>query len=191
MKIIGGEFSGRVIHSPKGKNTRPTGARVKESLFNFLIHGFSVDFEGMIVLDIFSGSGSLGIEALSRGASFCNFVDIESQAILTINNNIKSLKLEKRSNVKRSDVINIDKHVMENQSPVDLIFSDPPYKDSFKTKIAIEDFLKKGWINEKAILIAESSSRDEADNIFGFEIAKKKIVGDTQLCVYVSKKVDE
>ena len=145
----------------------------------------------MTVLDIFSGSGSLGIEALSRGASFCNFVDIESQAILTINNNIKSLKLEKRSNVKRSDVINIDKHVMENQSPVDLIFSDPPYKDSFKTKIAIEDFLKKGWINEKAILIAESSSRDEAENIFGFEIAKKKIVGDTQLCVYVSKKVDE
>jgi 16S rRNA (guanine966-N2)-methyltransferase len=94
MKIIGGEFSGRVIHSPKGKNTRPTSSRVKESLFNFLIHGFSVDFEGMDILDIFAGSGSLGIEALSRGARFCNFIDIESQAILAINNNIKSLKLE-------------------------------------------------------------------------------------------------
>ena len=62
--------------------------------------------------------------------------------------------------------------------------------DSFKTKIAIEDFSKKGWISEKAIIIAESSSRDEIDNILGFEISKKKIVGDTQLCVYVSKKVD-
>ena len=190
MKIIGGEFSGRVIHSPKGKNTRPTSSRVKESLFNFLIHGFGVDFEGMDVLDIFAGSGSLGIEALSRGARFCNFIDIESQSILAINNNIKSLKLEKKSNVRRSDVIKIDRHVMKDQRPVDIVFSDPPYKDSFKTKIAIEDFAKKGWISKKAIIISESSSRDEVDNISGFEISKKKIVGDTQLCVYVSKKVD-
>ena len=190
MKIIGGEFSGRVIHSPKGKNTRPTSSRVKESLFNFLIHGFWVDFEGIDVLDIFAGSGSLGIEALSRGARFCNFIDIESQSILAINNNIKSLKLEKKSNVRRSDVIKIDSHVMKDQRPVDIVFSDPPYKDSFKTKIAIEDFAKKGWISKKAIIISESSSRDKVDNISGFEISKKKIVGDTQLCVYVSKKVD-
>jgi 16S rRNA (guanine966-N2)-methyltransferase len=176
MKIIGGEFSGRVIHSPKGKNTRPTSSRVKESLFNFLIHGFSVDFDG--------------IEALSRGARFCNFIDIESQAILAINNNIKSLKLETKSNVRRSDVVNIDRRVMKDQRPVDLIFSDPPYKDSFKTKIAIEDFSKKGWISQKAIIIAESSTRDEVENISGFEISKKKNVGDTQLCIYVSKKVD-
>ena len=190
MKIIGGEFSGRVISSPKGKNTRPTGARVKESLFNFLPHGFDIDFRGLNVLDIFAGSGSLGIEALSRGAKFCNFIDIESQAILSINNNIKSLNLEKRSNVRRSDVTKIDKYVMNDQNPVDLIFSDPPYKDSFKTKIAIEDFSKKGWINKKAIIIAESSTRDEVENIEGFEIAKKKNVGDTQLCIYSSKKVD-
>lgn len=190
MKIIGGEFSGRVIHSPKGKNTRPTSSRVKESLFNFLIHGFGIDFEGMDILDIFAGSGSLGIEALSRGARFCNFIDIESQSILAIKNNIKSLGLEIKSNVRRSDVVKVDMHVMKDQRPVDLVFSDPPYKDSFKTKIAIEDFSKKGWISEKAIIIAESSSRDEIDNILGFEISKKKIVGDTQLCVYVSKKVD-
>ena len=190
MKIIGGKFSGRVIHSPKGKNTRPTSSRVKESLFNFLIHGFGIDFEGMDILDIFAGSGSLGIEALSRGARFCNFIDIESQSILAIKNNIKSLGLEIKSNVRRSNVVKVDRHVMKDQRQVDLVFSDPPYKDSFKTKIAIEDFSKKGWISEKAIIIAESSSRDEIDNILGFEISKKKIVGDTQLCVYVSKKVD-
>ena len=190
MKIIGGEFSGRVIHSPKGKNTRPTSSRVKESLFNFLINGFGIDFEGMDILDIFAGSGSLGIEALSRGARFCNFIDIESQSILAIKINIKSLGLETTSNVRRSDVVKVDRHVMKDQRQVDLVFSDPPYKASFKTKIAIEDFSKKGWISEKAIIIAESSSRDEIDNILGFEISKKKIVGDTQLCVYVSKKVD-
>ena len=144
----------------------------------------------MDILDIFAGSGSLGIEALSRGARFCNFIDIESQSILAIKNNIKSLGLEIKSNVRRSDVVKVDMHVMKDQRPVDLVFSDPPYKDSFKTKIAIEDFSKKGWISEKAIIIAESSSRDEIDNILGFEISKKKIVGDTQLCVYVSKKVD-
>ena len=144
----------------------------------------------MDILDIFAGSGSLGIEALSRGARFCNFIDIESQSILAIKNNIKSLGLEIKSNVRRSDVVKVDRHVMKDQRPVDLVFSDPPYKDSFKKKIAIEDFSKKGWISEKAIIIAESSSRDEIDNILGFEISKKKIVGDTQLCVYVSKKVD-
>ena len=127
---------------------------------------------------------------MSRGARFCNFIDIESQSILAIKNNIKSLGLETKSNVRRSDVVKVDRHVMKDQRPVDLVFSDPPYKDSFKTKIAIEDFSKKGWISEKAIIIAESSSRDEIDNILGFEISKKKIVGDTQLCVYVSKKVD-
>ena len=173
MKIIGGEFSGRVIHSPKGKNTRPTSSRVKESLFNFLIHGFGIDFEGMDILDIFAGSGSLGIEALSRGARFCNFIDIESQSILAIKNNIKSLGLEIKSNVRRSDVVKVDRHVMKDQRPVDLVFSDPPYKDSFKTKIAIEDFSKKGWISEKAIIIAESSSRDEIDNILGLNCIKE------------------
>ena len=127
---------------------------------------------------------------MSIGARFCNFIDIESQSILAIKNNIKSLGLEIKSNVRRSDVVKVDRHVMKDQRPVDLVFSDPPYKDSFKTKIAIEDFSKKGWISEKAIIIAESSSRDEIDNILGFEISKKKIVGDTQLCVYVSKKVD-
>ena len=80
---------------------------------------------------------------------------------------------------------------MKGQKSVDLIFSDPPYKDSFKTKVAIEDFANRGWINNGATLIAESSSRDEVELISGFEIAKKKIAGDTQLCIYVSKTVDE
>jgi len=191
MKIIGGTFSGRVIHSPKGKNTRPTSSRVKESLFNFLAHGAGIDFNGLHILDIFAGSGSLGIEALSRGARFCNFIDIESQAISTIESNIRSLNLEEKSNVRRSDVSKVDQYIMKGQKPVDLIFSDPPYKDSFKTKVAIEDFANRGWINNGATLIAESSSRDEVELISGFEITKKKIVGDTQLCIYVSKTVDE
>ena len=163
------ENSREELFIPQKEKTQ--GQQVQELKSRFLIFlfmVFGIDFEGMDILDIFAGSGSLGIEALSRGARFCNFIDIESQSILAIKNNIKSLGLETKSNVRRSDVVKVDRHVMKDQRPVDLVFSDPPYKDSFKTKIAIEDFSKKGWISEKAIIIAESSSRDEIDNIFRF-----------------------
>ena len=75
MKIISGNLSGRLIKSPKGRLTRPTSARAKESLFNFLVHGLRFNFDQVHVLDLFAGSGSLGIEALSRGAKFCSFIE--------------------------------------------------------------------------------------------------------------------
>ena len=78
MKIIAGNLSGRLIKSPKGNKTRPTKSRAKESLFNFLIHGLNFNFQNTQVLDLFAGSGSLGIESLSRGSEFCSFIDNDS-----------------------------------------------------------------------------------------------------------------
>tara|TARA_B100001057_G_scaffold392492_1_gene401078 strand:- start:730 stop:1284 length:555 start_codon:yes stop_codon:yes gene_type:complete len=181
MKIISGYLSGRLIKSPKGRATRPTSARAKESLFNFLAHGLKFNFDQTQVLDLFAGSGSLGIESLSRGAKFCSFIDNDTSSIITIRDNLKNLNLEKKSFVKKCDATNIN---FKFKKPFDLIFSDPPYKNFSKTKIAIEKINKKKLINKKGIIITELSSKDNIELIEGFEVNKKKTIGDTQFCIY-------
>jgi 16S rRNA (guanine966-N2)-methyltransferase len=181
MKIISGNLSGRSIKSPKGRATRPTSARAKESLFNFLAHGLKFNFDQTNVLDLFAGSGSLGIESLSRGAKFCSFIDKDMNSIITIKDNLRHLGLEKQTFIKKCDATKIN---FKFKKPLDLIFSDPPYKNFSQTKIAIERINKKKLINDKGIIVTELSSRDETENIEGFIIIDKKIIGDTQFCIY-------
>lgn len=181
MKIIAGNLSGRLIKSPKGNKTRPTKSRAKESLFNFLIHGLNFNFQNTQVLDLFAGSGSLGIESLSRGSEFCSFIDNDSVSIRVISDNLKSLNLEKKSFVKKGDATKVN---FNFKKPLDLIFSDPPYKDFYKTKIALEKLLQKDVINKNAIVITESLAKDQTQIIDGFFLNKKKIIGDTQFCIY-------
>ena len=181
MKIISGNLSGRLIKSPKGRLTRPTSARAKESLFNFLVHGLRFNFDQVHVLDLFAGSGSLGIEALSRGAKFCSFIDNDVNSINTIKDNLRYLGLEKQGFVKKYDATKIN---FKFKSSLDLIFSDPPYKNFSQTKLAIERMNKKKLINDNGIIVTELSSKDETEAIEGFIINDKKIIGDTQFCIY-------
>ena len=181
MKIISGNLSGRLIKLPKGRATRPTSSRAKESLFNFLTHGLKFNFDQTQVLDLFAGSGSLGIETLSRGAKFCSFVDNDNNSVITIKENLKNLNLEKRSYVKKCDATNIN---FKFKKPLDLIFSDPPYKNFSKTKIAIEKINRKKLINKKGIIVTELSSKDSIEMIEGFVVNKKKTIGNTQFCIY-------
>ena len=181
MKIISGNLSGRLIKSPKGRLTRPTSARAKESLFNFLVHGLRFNFDQVHVLDLFAGSGSLGLEALSRGAKFCSFIDNDVNSITTIKDNLRYLGLEKQGFVKKYDATKIN---FKFKSSLDLIFSDPPYKNFSQTKLAIERINKKKLINDNAIIVTELSSKEEAEAIEGFIINDKKIIGDTQFCIY-------
>ena len=181
MKIISGNLSGRLIKSPKGRLTRPTSARAKESLFNFLVHGLRFNFDQVPVLDLFAGSGSLGIEALSRGAKFCSFIDNDVNSINTIKDNLRYLGLEKQGFVKKYDATKIN---FKFKSSLDLIFSDPPYKNFSQTKLAIERINKKKLINDNAIIVTELSSKEETEAIEGFIINDKKIIGDTQFCIY-------
>ena len=135
----------------------------------------------MHVLDLFAGSGSLGIEALSRGAKFCSFIDNDMNSITTIKNNLEYLGLEKKSFVKKYDATKIN---FKFKSSLDLIFSDPPYKNFSQTKLAIERMNKKKLINDNGIIVTELSSKDETEAIEGFIINDKKIIGDTQFCIY-------
>ena len=122
MRVIAGELGGRTIRSPKGSTIRPTSDRVREAIFNTL---FSLDaVDGAEVTDLFAGTGALGIEALSRGAAHCTFVDRDADAVALIESNLASLDLADRARVVRADAL---VHARRT-GPVDLVLADPPYR---------------------------------------------------------------
>jgi len=132
MRIIAGEFKGRQISAVKGDNTRPTTDKVKENIFNMM----GQFFDGGRVLDLFAGSGNLGIEALSRGMAHGIFVDMNVNAIKIIKENIAKLKLQERTEVYRNDAFKALNVLGKKGSKFDLIFLDPPYG-----KISITELL--------------------------------------------------
>lgn len=125
MRIIGGEARSRQIEAPKGMDTRPTQDKVKESLFNIL----RWNLEGRVVLDLFAGSGALGLEAISRGAAYAVFVDSSAQAAKIVNGNVDRLGFSDRAKVIRADwkaaVSTLAPH---SRGGFDLVFLDPPYR---------------------------------------------------------------
>ncbi len=143
MRITGGEFKGRQIIVPQ-KNVRPTSSLVKEAMFsmlNSLFLNYTVSIEEFNCLDLFSGSGALGFEALSRGAKSVTFVDNSPESISTIKQNIKILHLDDQSKVIRSDVINF---LNQNEVVFDLVFCDPPYGYSEFSELLLAKYFRFG-----------------------------------------------
>lgn len=147
MRVISGKYRGRNLIAPEGLNTRPTMDRVKEAMFNIL--GFSLN--NKIVLDVFSGSGALVIEALSRGARKGIFNDLSKEAIKVIKTNIKNIKLEEPY-----ELFNMDyNELLENlNQKIDIVILDPPYKMNVYEEI-LNKLLEKDLLNEDPILVFE------------------------------------
>ena len=120
MRVVAGEFGGRKLIAPEGTSTRPTTDRVREAIFNSL--GSSGLLEGALVADLFAGSGAVGIEALSRGAERCTFVELDRRAVQALEENIDVLDLGDRARVMRSDAL-----AAAASLDVDIVFADPPY----------------------------------------------------------------
>ncbi len=181
MRIVAGKFKSRLIKAPQGQNTRPTSDRVKESLFNIL--GSKV--YNAICLDLFAGSGNLGLEALSRNAKKCIFVDHDLQAIRTIKENIVALQVNDQTKVLYMDY---QKALRLLKEPFDLIFLDPPYRYS-----VLDDILKtleeKNLLSDDAIIVYESAMHTniDPDYYLGYEL-KKYQYGDTILNLLQKKK---
>ncbi len=154
MRIIAGKFKGRALITMKDKSIRPTTDRVKESIFN-LLQGVVEDAR---VLDLFAGSGALGIEALSRGACSVTFADRSNDSIDTINTNLK--KVSGKINVIRKDFLSTIDYLSARKEKFDLIFLDPPYKQGLD-KIAIEKLDEAGILAEDGIIVVERSREDE------------------------------
>lgn len=124
MRIFSGLYKGRTLLSPKGSKTRPTSGRLRETLFNICQHSV----EGSSFLDLFAGTGAMGLEALSRGASSATFVDNSQESIRCIRANIESLQVQKQCELLFGDVFQVIDRLVKKEKRYDLIYADPPYE---------------------------------------------------------------
>jgi 16S rRNA (guanine966-N2)-methyltransferase len=177
MRIISGIFKGRLINVPQSKFIRPTTDRVRETLFNLLNN--RIDFDGIEVLDFYSGSGSLGLECISRGAKHVTFVEKNFQIYKNLIENIKSLGVEVNCKVVKSEAVDFSKHLPEKQ--YDLILADPPF---FKEDVyeVVKNLKANNYIKEDGMIIIERSIQTKEKDINNFGVDPFRIVGDA--CLY-------
>jgi 16S rRNA (guanine966-N2)-methyltransferase len=177
MRIVGGRLKGRNLASPSSRDIRPTADRLRESLFNILIHAYENPIEDARVLDLFAGTGALGIEAVSRGARFALFVDNGAEARALLRNNIEALGLGGVTKVHRRDAANLGPaHPIESFS---LVFLDPPYRMKLAEK-ALGSLRDGGWLARHALLVVEEAKAAGFAAPEGFEELERRIYDDTE-----------
>lgn len=155
MRIVAGVHKGRVIHAPKGDRTRPTTDRVREAVFNKLAHApWGLDLTGVRVIDLFAGSGALGLEAISRGAAFCLFVETEAAARGAIRENIDALQLFGCTKLHRRSAVDLGAKPEKVGPPFDLAFLDPPYARGLGEQ-ALTRLVEGGWVQADALAVLE------------------------------------
>lgn len=174
MRIISGEWRGRKLVAPKGELTRPTADRTRETLFSMLTSRLG-SFEGLRVADLFAGSGMLGLEALSRGAAHCLFVEQEEHALKAIRANITTLDARSRTDVRAGSVLTQG----PAKQPLDLILLDPPYETG-AGMVALDKLGRHGWIGP-ATWIALETSNPEDVSVKGLEVVTSRKVGKAKL----------
>jgi 16S rRNA (guanine966-N2)-methyltransferase len=179
VRIIGGKFRGQTLAAPPGRDTRPTSDRVREAIFNILSHGAAaVAIEGARVLDLFAGTGALGLEALSRGARFCQFVDDRAEARGIIRRNADALGVIGQCKIWRRDATRLGP--CAPQPPYELAFIDPPY-GKFLGAMALRSLIEGGWLAKDAVAVLEESARAEIKTPEGIEQTDERIYGDTKV----------
>ncbi|MDB5430388.1 MAG: rsmD [Caulobacter sp.] len=173
MRIVAGDFRGRVLRAPPGAGTRPTSDRARQAVFNILEHapwspGGVGGLRGLRVIDLFAGSGALGLEALSRGAAFCLFVETEAEARGVIRENVDAFGLFGRSRIHRRDATDLGDKPAGDGAPFDLAFLDPPYAHGLGEK-ALAGLLKGGWLTADAVVMLEKGTGEADPQVPGYE----------------------
>lgn len=177
MRIIAGDFKGRILTTPKGEHVRPTTDKVKEAVFSMI----AMHLEDAVVLDLFAGSGNLGLEALSRGAKHCYFCDRSKESIGLIKKNIAICRVQEQSSVFISDGLKLLERMPEK---VDIVFLDPPYENGMLQTclltISQQDLLREG-----GVIIAEHGKEEILPDMAGrFVRIKEKKYGTIRLTLY-------
>jgi 16S rRNA (guanine966-N2)-methyltransferase len=178
MRVVGGRLRGRVLKAPQSQAIRPTADRLRESLFNILAHAYGSPIVDARVLDLFAGTGALGIEALSRGAAFALFVDdgVEARALLRAN--VESLGLGGTSKIFRRDATKLGPaHPVE---PFSLVFADPPYGKGLAEQ-ALASAREGGWLKPGALVVVEEAAASAFKPPEGFEELERRAYGDSEL----------
>lgn len=176
MRIIAGEWKRRQVNAPRGDTTRPTADRTRETLFSMLTSRLGT-FDGLQVADLFAGSGAMGLEALSRGAAHCLFVEQDAAAIRALRSNISALRAQSQSDVRASSVMALG----PAKQPLDLVLLDPPYGTN-AGQVAIDKLRRLGWIGP-ATWVSLETARDEEISLRGFEIDATRNVGKAKLTI--------
>jgi len=174
MRIISGQWRSRPLIAPKGDTTRPTADRTRETLFSMLTSRLG-SFEDLRVLDLFAGSGALGLEALSRGAAHCTFVEQDALALDSLAVNINKLGAKDQSDVRKSSVLSLGTAI----KPADIVLMDPPYL-SGAGSVALDKLGRFGWFAPSAWISVETSIKEDID-VKGFTIDTVRNVGKAKL----------
>ncbi|KNF08761.1 16S rRNA (guanine(966)-N(2))-methyltransferase RsmD [Gottschalkia purinilytica] len=187
MRVITGKVRGFKLKSPKGLNTRPTSDRVKESIFNIL--GYIS--EDSIVLDLFSGSGNVGIEFLSRGAKKCYFIDGDANSIKVINENLKNTKFTDQAFIYKNNVSKAISILGKKSLKFDYIFMDPPYEKGYILP-ALENIYTENLLKKEGKIIIEHETKLELPNkhLSFIKIDTRKY-GGTSVSFYTNEEVTE
>jgi 16S rRNA (guanine966-N2)-methyltransferase len=183
MRITGGRFGGRTLVAPPDARVRPTADKVRQAIFNVLAHndfgrGFSV--EGTRVADLFAGTGALGIEAISQGASFCLFVDESAESRALIRKNVEALQLTGATKIWRRDAMSLGPKSAGSGGPFDLVFLDPPYHKGMLPP-AFESLLAGNWLAENAVLVSETAGDEPFAPAPGLMLLDTRSYGDTSV----------
>ena len=178
MRIVGGSLRGRALAAPKSQSIRPTADRLREALFNILAHAYGDPVTGARVLDLFAGTGALGIEALSRGAAFALFVDEGAEARALIRENVAALGLGGVSRIFRRDATKLGPvHPLE---PFSLVFLDPPYGQGLAEK-ALASAHSGGWLKPDALIVVEDAAKAKFAAPPGFGELERRRYDETEL----------
>jgi 16S rRNA (guanine966-N2)-methyltransferase len=169
LRIVSGEFRGKALKTPAGQATRPTSDRARQAIFNILDHAaWSKGLRDLRVIDLFAGSGALGLEALSRGAAFCLFVETDEAARAAIRENVEALHLFGRTRVHRRDATKLGVRPGADGPAFDLAFLDPPYGKGLG-EIALERLADGGWLTPGARVVFERGSEEPPFAVAGYE----------------------
>lgn len=179
LRISGGEARGRKLKGPRGLDFRPTTGRVKEFIFSIL----GQDIQNAIVLDLFSGSGSLGIEALSRGASRVTFVEMSFPHLKILEQNLKMCGYQDRSKILRQDVFRAIQFFGRKQIKFHYILADPPFKMAFHRKI-VESVGLSQLLDPEGLLIVEHQKDDAAEYAGSLKLVRYRLFGHCMVSIY-------
>lgn len=177
MRIVSGAYRGKAIVTPPGQGTRPTSDRARQAVFNILEHApWSEGLHEARVIDLFAGSGALGLEALSRGAAWCLFVETDDVARGAIRENVEAMSLFGQTRIHRRDATDLGLKPAGDGAPFDLAFLDPPYGLGLGEK-ALAEMVKGGWLKDGALVAFERGASEPRVDVAGYEMLDERTYG--------------